>query len=114
MIRLALFDIDGTLIHTSGAGIQAFGRAFDQAFGIANAAEGIQFAGRTDTGIARQVFVRYGIEPSPDNFRSFFDTYVFWLDHMLGRLPGGVLPGVSEFISHLQALPQAPTLGLLT
>jgi phosphoglycolate phosphatase-like HAD superfamily hydrolase len=28
MIRLVLFDIDGTLIHTGGAGVKAFARAF--------------------------------------------------------------------------------------
>ena len=47
-IRLVLFDIDGTLVSTGGAGVKAFGEAFEAAFGIPNATEKIKFAGRTD------------------------------------------------------------------
>ena len=28
MIRLVLFDIDGTLVHTGGAGVKAFAKVF--------------------------------------------------------------------------------------
>ena len=34
MLRLVLFDIDGTLIHTDGAGVKAFGKAFEMQFKI--------------------------------------------------------------------------------
>ena len=34
MFRLILFDIDGTLISTDGAGVKAFGRVFDEIFGL--------------------------------------------------------------------------------
>src|SRR5207248_11542713 len=53
-------------------------------------------------------------EPSPENFRRFFDCYVFWLDYMLTQTKGEVCPGVWEFIRQLRALPKAPALGLLT
>jgi phosphoglycolate phosphatase-like HAD superfamily hydrolase len=54
------------------------------------------------------------IDPTPENFRHFFDTYVFWLDHMVTQADGATLPGVREFLQDLQALPQPPLLGLLT
>jgi phosphoglycolate phosphatase-like HAD superfamily hydrolase len=114
MVRLVLFDIDGTLIHTGGAGEQAFARVCASEFHIPNGAECLHFAGRTDPAIAREFFQRHHIEPSQENFRRFFDRYVFWLDHLLGQLAGRVLPGVRELLRDLRALAQRPVLGLLT
>ncbi len=114
MVRLVLFDIDGTLINTGGAGMKAFGRAFATVFNIPNGSERLRFAGRTDTSLAREFFSLNEIEPTPDNFRQFFDAYVFWLAQTVTEMDGTTLPGVWEFLRELQALPQAPTLGLLT
>ena len=66
MIRLVLFDIDGTLIHTSGAGEKAFARAFANLFGIFEGTEKLKFAGRTDVAILREFFLQNAIEPSPE------------------------------------------------
>src|SRR5208283_3004732 len=49
-----------------------------------------------------------------ENFRRFFQSYVFWLDHLVANSNGEICRGVPEFIRDLQALPQPPTLGLLT
>jgi phosphoglycolate phosphatase-like HAD superfamily hydrolase len=114
VIRLALFDIDGTLIQTGGAGVQAFGRAFATEFNIPNGAERLKFSGRTDTGLARELFLQNQIEPSPENFQLFFGSYVFWLDCFLTQTRGCVLAGVWEFIRQLRALAEPPALGLLT
>ncbi|MBI3849525.1 MAG: HAD hydrolase-like protein [Verrucomicrobia bacterium] len=114
MVRLVLFDIDGTLINTGGAGTKAFARAFATAFNIPNGSERLRFAGRTDTSLAREFFVLNEIEPTAENFRHFFDTYVFWLEHMVTQADGATLPGVWKFLRELQSLPQPPTLGLLT
>lgn len=114
VIRLVLFDIDGTLIRTGGAGVRAFGRAFETEFRIPNGTAQIKFAGRTDTGLAREMFLQHGVEPSPANLGRFFDSYVFWLDYMLWHSGGGVIPGVWEFVQGLRAAPQPPAIGLLT
>src|SRR5579863_5494119 len=61
MLRLVLFDIDGTLIHTDSAGIRAFAKVFELQFKVANATHGVRFAGRTDTSLAREIFQLHGI-----------------------------------------------------
>lgn len=114
MVKLVLFDIDGTLIYTHSAGVRAYGLAFQHTYGIANANEGVRFAGRTDTGIHREICERHRVQLSPARIRQFFDAYVFWLDHLLHERGGGALPGVTEFIASLRALPQPPVIGLLT
>ena len=114
MVRLVLFDIDGTLVHTGGAGVRAFAKVFTSEFGAADGVERLKFAGRTDLGLVREFFGFHGIPPTPENFRRFFDRYVFWLDHLLQESQTRLCPGVWEIIEGLQALPQPPLLGLLT
>jgi phosphoglycolate phosphatase-like HAD superfamily hydrolase len=114
MIRVVLFDIDGTLIQSGGAGERAFARVCETEFGVLNGAARLHFAGRTDPSIVREFFQQHRIEPTSENFRRFFHHYLFHLDQLLGQLEGSVLPGVHELIRELNALPQPPLAGLLT
>ncbi len=114
MVRLVLFDIDGTLIQSGGAGEQAFGRVCAMEFSVPNGTARLRFAGRTDPSIVREFFMANRIEPSPENFRRFFECYVFWLDHTLHQNPGRVLPGVFDVLDQLASLPSPPVVGLLT
>jgi phosphoglycolate phosphatase len=114
MVRLVLFDIDGTLIHTGGAGVRAFAKVFQTEFKAADGFERMKFAGRTDVSLVREFFSYHGIAPDPENFERFFERYVFWLDEMLNHGQTVLCPGVSEFIRDLNALPEPPILGLLT
>ncbi len=114
MVRLVLFDIDGTLILSGGAGEKAFAQVCETEFGIPNGTANLNFAGRTDTSIIREFFNQFQIAPSPANFQRFLDHYVFRLDHLLGQLRGTVLPGVHAMLRNLEALPEQPLLGLLT
>ncbi len=85
MVRLVLFDIDGTLIRTRGAGVKAFARAFATEFQVHNGTERIQFAGRTDWSLVREMFANHRIAPTPENFHRFFASYVFWLDQLMAE-----------------------------
>jgi len=114
MVSLVLFDIDGTLIHSGGAGEKAFARVCASMFGVPNGTQKLRFAGRTDTSIVREFFQQHDIETTPENFARFFESYVFWLDHMLHATPGRVLPGVPRLLAELKSLPRPPVIGLLT
>lgn len=114
MVRLALFDIDGTLIRTHGAGVKAFARAFAVEFGLGNGTETMRFAGRTDTSLVREFLRQHGRDASPADMQRFFDCYVFLLDHYLRQSTGGIIPGVLSFIDTLQRQQPPPVLGLLT
>jgi phosphoglycolate phosphatase len=114
MVDLVLFDIDGTLIRTGGAGEKAFARVCELEFGIPRGTAQLQFAGRTDPSIVREFFTQFSIPASPENFRRFFDAYVFMLEHFLHSLDGQVLPGVVELLADLQTMAHRPLIGLLT
>jgi phosphoglycolate phosphatase len=114
VIRLALFDIDGTLIRTGGAGVKAFGKTFASEFNLPEATKKVVFHGRTDVSLVRQIFRENGVPETPANFARFFDRYPFWLDHFLRILDGGLCEGVQDFLNELMRIDQRPILGLLT
>ena len=114
MVRLVLFDIDGTLVRTGGAGVKAFAKTFATEFNAVDGFEQLKFAGRTDVSLVREFFGFHQIPPTPQNFKRFFEKYVFWLDHILQESQGRVCPGVCELIGELRELAEPPVLGLLT
>jgi phosphoglycolate phosphatase-like HAD superfamily hydrolase len=114
MIRLVLFDIDGTLVHTGGAGVKAFAKVFQTEFDAHDHFEKLKFAGRTDVSLVREFFTYHNVPPTEANFQRFFERYVFWLDYILNHSETKACPGIWEFIKALKALPNPPVLGLLT
>jgi phosphoglycolate phosphatase len=64
--------------------------------------------------LVREFFRIHDLPETPEHFAQFFERYVFWLDHILGRSKTQICPGVWKLIHALQHLPQPPALGLLT
>jgi phosphoglycolate phosphatase-like HAD superfamily hydrolase len=114
MVRLVLFDIDGTLVRTGGAGMKAFARVFATEFDTQDGFEKLKFAGRTDLSLVREFFRMHGVTPSAENFARFFERYVFWLDHILADSRTELCPGVRGFMAQLRQLAEPPLFGLLT
>ena len=61
MVKLLLFDIDGTLIDPGGAGRRSLTKAFHQMFSIPDAFANIATAGKTDTQIIREALSLHGL-----------------------------------------------------
>ena len=110
---LLLFDIDGTLLTSGGAGIHALRRGFKDRFGIEDDLREIEIAGRTDSAIARQVFAKHALPETAENLTAFFDGYLHHLALLLPEKQGCLLPGVLPLLSALRSRSEA-VLALLT
>jgi phosphoglycolate phosphatase len=111
--RLLLFDIDGTLIHSGGAGVHALKSAFKERFGIDDDLRNIEIAGMTDSGIVVSILNKHKIPASNENMSAFLDSYVHFLSLELPRRKGTLLPGVLELLERLKSRPHL-VLALLT
>ncbi len=115
MAKLLLFDIDGTLIHSDGAGVRAMNAAFEQLYGIADAFQGFSMAGRTDTSILAEAFEKYHLPMDAEHETVFKARYAELLPSELERpsQKRRLMPGVALL---LEALKQRDNvyLGLLT
>lgn len=102
MKKLILWDIDGTIIVSHGAGVRAMEKALTKRFGVTCDLTRIDWAGRTDSWITGEVFRHVGLPDTPQNSHDYLETYLELLPQELqdGR-QGQVLPGVLELLETL-------------
>ena len=112
--RVILFDIDGTLIRTGGAGVRAFAQTAATVFQRPGGTESLTFHGRTDSSLVREFLRVNGLPDHPENRERFLTSYLFLLDHQLQQHAGGLCPGVTRLLAELPTLPSPPLIGLLT
>jgi len=124
--KLILFDIDGTLCLTGGAGLRAMARACSELIGL-EALSGIPFAGRTDRSILTDAVARTGRVLDDDLLAVLRERYLMHLREeilapgaiptaeYLGRRGGvkAVMPGIRELLDAL-AVRADVFVGLLT
>lgn len=111
--RLLLFDIDGTLISSAGAGVESLKLVLAERFGIKDDLEDIEIAGMTDSGIVISILKKHKIPETHENVSAFLDSYVHFLSQELPRRKGTLLPGVLELLERLKSRPHL-VLALLT
>lgn len=114
--RLVLFDIDGTLLLSDGAGRRAIHRALIEIFGDTGPADH-RFDGKTDPQIVRELMRSVGHEDAhiDERMEELFARYVVCLREELEdpQHHAAALPGVPELLDVL-AQRDDVTLGLLT
>jgi phosphoglycolate phosphatase len=84
--KLILFDIDGTLIRTGGAGVRAMTRAFEETCGIGDALKSVEVAGRTDRLIMTDALALLGKPLDDDLLHRFRERYCGFLREELQHL----------------------------
>ncbi len=103
MAKIVLFDIDGTLVLTGGAGSRAMTRAFEDMFRVGAAFDDIPMYGRTDRRILEDALARAGVALEDGLFERFRDRYFVRLLETIHE-PGprkGVMPGVRDLLDTL-------------
>ncbi len=114
MKLLLLFDIDGTLMLSGGAGLRALELAFAEQYDLRGALRGVECDGKTDPAIVREVLGPRGLDTDA-NIARLLGSYV---EHLRATLAAGAasvraLPGVLDCLGYLAARPEA-SLGLAT
>jgi phosphoglycolate phosphatase-like HAD superfamily hydrolase len=113
--RLAiLFDIDGTLIDTGGAGAASWRLAFDKLYGIPADIGAFTDAGMTDPDVGRQTFQAVMHRP-PERaeFDRLLERRLHYMHQTVAESAGyRVLPGVEQLLPRL--IDEGYLLGLVT
>lgn len=114
--RLVLFDIDGTILLTAGAGRRAIVAALGEEVGDSAAFGRVRFDGKTDPQIVTELLEAAG-HPGPhplDRVSAICRRYVELLADELERHSGRttVMPGVHALLDRLET--EQAILGLLT
>jgi phosphoglycolate phosphatase len=103
-LKLILFDIDGTLLDTGGAGARSWTWAFEYAFDRPGVDIGkYSSAGMTDPVVARKTFTEaMGHAPSGEELARLMAAYLSVLPDYVAASEGyRVLPGVAELLPRL-------------
>ena len=110
-MRIYLFDIDGTLISSGGAGRLALADAMLAAFDRP-LEHHVDLHGRTDRWIGKQLLESHGLENSHDNWLRLINEYLRLLPTKLQEREGCALPGAASLLEGLLA--EGAAVGLLT
>ena len=109
-----LFDIDGTLLITGGAGAASWRLAFDELYGIPADIGKFTDAGMTDPDVGRKTFVAVlNREPSRAEFAKLLERRLHYLHETVAESDDyRVLPGVDDLLPKL--IDDGYLLGLVT
>jgi phosphoglycolate phosphatase len=113
-MRLVLFDIDGTILRSNGAGRRAMLAALREVFGAAGP-EDHRYDGKTDPQIVREVMRLEGHHDADIDARmdALMELYLSRLERELEHSDTVLYPGVLELLDELEERDDA-ILGLLT
>jgi phosphoglycolate phosphatase-like HAD superfamily hydrolase len=111
-MHVCLFDIDGTLITSGGAGKAALEMAMAAEFGVTQSTDKLLFSGRPDRAIILDIFRLHAVADKPEHWQRLTAAYLRHLPGCLASHNGCVLPGIAALLDELRR--RSIPLGLLT
>jgi phosphoglycolate phosphatase len=101
--HLILFDIDGTLVSTDGAGTRAMTRTLEEVTHVLDGLSGIDVAGRTDAWILGEALTRHRVECDAACLARLQQSYFLRLEQEIARPSPRkrLLPGVRPLLDAL-------------
>jgi phosphoglycolate phosphatase len=111
--KLLLFDIDGTLMDSGGAGLRALETAFHELYGVLSTLKGITLAGNTDMRILDEVFNNLNIVHDDHKVYELKEAYLKHLSTEINNPSLSIKPGIKALLAHLLPISNVE-LGLLT
>jgi phosphoglycolate phosphatase-like HAD superfamily hydrolase len=112
-VHFCLFDIDGTLISSGGAGKAALEAALASEFGIPAISDQLRLSGRTDRAILADLARFHELAICPTISKRLTDAYLHHLPGSLAAGRGAILPGILSLLDNLRQRNNV-ALGLLT
>lgn len=103
-MKLLLFDIDGTILLTDGAGTRAANRAFEKVHGLGDAMKGIDAAGKTDPLILREMFGNgLSRDYTQEEAEELYREYVIFLEEEVENCRIEIMPGIPYLLESLSS-----------
>jgi len=103
---IVLFDVDGTLVLTGGAGRRSMVRAFEAVTGRTDALDGLRFGGMTDRLILRRGLEAIGRTFDEAIYDALIAAYLQALEEEVPRAEAyRVMPGVPDLLEAVRARP---------
>jgi phosphoglycolate phosphatase len=103
LIKAVLWDIDGTLLTTGGAGAVAWQRAFEELYGVEANIDEHTRAGMTDPEITEIIFADVVGRPgAPEEHAAVVAKYLEYMPDAVAESSGyRVMPGIAEILPRL-------------
>lgn len=112
-MTIIFFDIDDTLLTTSGASKRAMNRAFTDVLNQSLDVSGLNLGGRTDAGIIAELARNQGLELTPRRRDELLGVYLDYLENELRDFGGEILPGANETLQLFSEM-DTVALGVIT
>ncbi|KIE58652.1 haloacid dehalogenase [Methylacidiphilum kamchatkense Kam1] len=112
--HIILWDIDGTLIHSSGSGVRAIFRTINELYNIEVHPKELDYRGRTDLMIAKQILNRCQVPWTPENLSIYRNHYLKVLrEELTSQDTGKLCPGILDILQTISTI-SSVKMGLLT